>query len=461
MPKGIKPNYTELTYQVVRESPDPLPFDEILRRVQAITPIKTKNPKSTIRNAVSQSRLIVATGDGRYGWMPRVLNGSRIRLTLSESDLSNRAIEFGDELREALWPTFFEIQKRADRGPVHVTLPNKTRTQLPLDFLGEGHWGTTGSPEFWMWFEGLNAKAGDHLIFRVIDGEAKSYGIEFQRRSERDEEAVTQRNQTVVQAALELLRKSIGGLAIWDIASRLLATGQYRHSIPPDPLTEIWTRDVWEPELRKKGYTGGWTPVAVDQAELLAKELFGASAKVYDYDNPPDLPDEYQPGPHRQPRPSRKGQKGPVATYILRVNHRALPKVWRDIEIAEDQTLEDLHLMIQRAFNWDNDHLYSFFMSGREWDRQTEIGSPWSDSTQHTHQVTLDSLDLKVRQKFLYLFDYGDNHEFDVRVLKINPSASKGKYPRLVAQEGEAPPQYPDYDEESGVPEWDPYSHWR
>jgi len=83
MSKKARPNYTELTHQVVRESSDPLPFNEIVRRVHAITPIKTKNPKSTIRNAVSQSRLIVATGDRRYGWKPRILNGAAIRLTLS------------------------------------------------------------------------------------------------------------------------------------------------------------------------------------------------------------------------------------------------------------------------------------------------------------------------------------------------------------------------------------------
>jgi hypothetical protein len=37
--------------------------------------------------------------------------------------------------------------------------------------------------------------------------------------------------------------------------------------------------------------------------------------------------------------------------------------VSRTIEIEEDNTLYDLHLEIQRAFGWDNDHLYSFSMS--------------------------------------------------------------------------------------------------
>ncbi|HJW83141.1 MAG TPA: hypothetical protein VJ754_02440 [Anaerolineae bacterium] len=352
MPKKDQPNYTELTHQVVRDSPEPLSFADIVRRVQAIAPIKTANPKNTLRGAISQSRLIAATGDGRYGWMPRLMNGSALRLTLSKPDLERAAIEFGDELREALWPTFFEIQKREDRSPVHVRLPDRTVTDIPLTFLGESQWGTTGSPEFWKWFKQLKAKPGDHLIFRVIDGEAKSYSVEFERRSARDEEAIAERNRTIVQAAAEILRKSVWGAAIWDIAARLLAFGQYRHPIPPDPLAEIWTREVWEPILAAKGYQGGWAPVDIGAADELARELFGNVAQAHDVGHPPDLPAEYLSGGSRRPRPSALAKRGRVKTFTLRVNHRALPKVWRDIELAEDQTLEDLHLIIQRAFRW-------------------------------------------------------------------------------------------------------------
>ena len=33
---------------------------------------------------------------------------------------------------------------------------------------------------------------------------------------------------------------------------------------------------------------------------------------------------------------------------------------WRDIELAEDQTMEDLHLAIQDACGWGNYHLFAF-----------------------------------------------------------------------------------------------------
>lgn len=463
MSKKDKPNFTELAHQVVHQSRTPLAFDEIMRRVHAIIPITTKNPSATIRSAVSQSRLIVSTGDGCYGWMPRVMSGSYLRLTLSKSDLKGEAITLSEEAREALWPTFFEIEKRSDRAPVHLQLPDGTVAEFPLEHLrkvGDATWGSSASPEFWKWFNGLNAEMGDHLILQVLDGEARFYGVAFQRRVDRDEQVIAERNHALLQAASAHLTSRPYGAAIWDTAAHLLATGACKHPVAPDPLEEIWTKEIWGPIVAQKKRRSGWVRVEdeasdEDAAHALSQQLYGDVSP-----HPADLPMEYRSEYGRRTRPSLKAQKGAVKTYTLRVNHRALPEVWRDIEIAEDQTLEDLHLTIQKAYKWSDDHLYSFFMDGEAWNKQSEIGSPWSEAPQSTHRATIDSLGLRARRKFLYLFDYGDNHEFDVTVLKINPVAAAAQYPRIVAKQGKAPPQYQDYDEETGETEWDPYRHW-
>lgn len=476
-----KVSYAELTHQVVRESPDPLPFDDILRRVQAITPITTKNPKATIRSAIGQSRSIVALGDGRYGWKPRVITGSVLRLTLSESDLAGQHIELGDEMRDALWPLFFEIQLRTDHSPANVQLPDGCLTRWPLDFLGPSRWGTTGAPEFWTWFRALGAAPGDHLIVRVLDGLARLYGVEFQPRAARDEAAIAQRNQAILQATLAFNRTKYNNAMTWDITTHLLVTGQYKHPVPPDPFSEIWTEDVWPPETKRThqlmsqifnkareerdeedewddegewddedewdeedDWEYEWDEDWDDDVPLFKRQdLLVGAVQGYDPSNPPGLPREYQRGAKRRPRPSRKAQQGKAGVWTLRVSHRAQPETWRDVEIAEDQTLEDLHLIIQNAFGWNDDHLYSFFMSGRPLDARTEIGSPWSETGRHTHQVEIGQLDLKPGGKFLYYFDYGDRHEFDVLVLHATPSAPPAPYPRVVAQHGQALPQYP------------------
>jgi hypothetical protein len=128
--------------------------------------------------------------------------------------------------------------------------------------------------------------------------------------------------------------------------------------------------------------------------------------------------------------------------------------------LAEDNTLEDLHLVIQQAYSWRDDHLYSFFLSGQPWDTSTEVGSPWSDSPRYTHHIKIKDLDLQKGQVFLHIFDYGDSHEFDVAVKQINPMAPQGEYPRILKSHGQSPPQYPGFDDETGEPSWDPHSHW-
>jgi hypothetical protein len=459
-----KISFTELAHQVVCESLEPLTVLEIMERVNAITPITTKDPKNTIRNAVSQSQLIVSTGDGRYGWKPRLITGSVLRLTLSAANLSGETAVLTRELRDALWPSFFEIQKRTDRSPVQLELPDGTPTPFPLMHLLEKQWGSNASPEFWAWFNTLGAAEGDCLIFTVLDGQAKRYRVDFQRFAERDEAAIAERNQAIVQALISFVLSRPRGAMSWDITSHLLSTGHYQHPIPPDPLSEIWTEETWGPNIIEGKYGDDYyrvdepQPQPIPDPELSA--LFGAVVQVYDFENPPDLPREYDPDKGvRRPKASRKAKTGQAKTFTFRVNHRALPEVWRDVEMAEDQTLEDLHLMIQQAYEWWDDHLYSFFLSGRVDDYASEIGSPWSDTSLHTHQVQIDQLGLQPGQKFLYFFDYGDSHEFDVQLLTVNPAGVAAQYPRIVGKKGQAPPQYPDYDEETGEMEWNPYAH--
>jgi hypothetical protein len=450
-----KVNFTQLTHEVVQSSPEPLPFAEIMARVNNITPITTKNPKNTLRNVISQSQLLVSTGDGRFGWKPRLINNARIRHTIQAAELAQNQLYYDDDLRDALCPTFFAIQKHKDRSPVHVALPNGETAVFPLTMFSRGIWGTPADATFWDWFHSLAAAPGDHLLFEVVDGEAKQYRVLFQPRADRDEAAIAARNRELVAIGQKLTQQRSYGLADWEFTTHLLATGFYHHPIPPDPFNELWRGDMITSILY-----GDEPLVPQSKPDPLGSAFFGQSAQTYDLENPPDLPREYDPdNGRRHARQSRKARTGSVTSYLLRVNHRAMPEVWRDIELAEDNTLEDLHLTIQSVFRWMDDHLYSFYLSGDQRDSQSEIGSPWSDTAVHTHQIEMAHLNLQEGQIFLYLFDYGDNHEFDVTVLTINPLAPKADYPRIVTYQGTPPPQYPDIDEKTGQMSWDPYRH--
>lgn len=106
------------------------------------------------------------------------------------------------------------------------------------------------------------------------------------------------------------------------------------------------------------------------------------------------------------------------------------------------------------AFDWDNDHLYAFFLSGRAWDPVTEIGAP-SESGEPppptADEVYLSELGLEPRQSFLYVFDFGDQLCHEIEFLGSAPVSGGGEYPCAVETHGKAPPQYPCADED----DWD------
>lgn len=51
-----------------------------------------------------------------------------------------------------------------------------------------------------------------------------------------------------------------------------------------------------------------------------------------------------------------------MKTYTFHITAPHHPNVWRSVELLEIQTLNDLHLMIQQTFGWQNDHLYAFYL---------------------------------------------------------------------------------------------------
>ena len=564
MPQG-GPSYTELTHQVVREAAEPLGLDAIVAQVVARAGSAPKNPKSTVRSALTQSQAIVPLGDGRWGWRARLINGAVHRAILHDEDLLEHELLAGEALRDLLMPTPRQDAKYATKGPPVIELEGGPALIVRL---GEGHSG--GYPLqigefFWDWLAERGARPGDSLLISAVDGEARRYRLRHEPQAARDEATIRRRGEEVLAAATALVRATDGRLPIWSVLGLLNARGAFHHPVPPEPFEELWTKDVWgpladeldasplllgglyadddddddigflqsvlglpEPDERPLAVeidpaelppgmtleqvkarvdallksptpprlapddpllpllgkvmaaaglpsptgqpyradqliawfgddpaTLSWIAdgmalgmVAPDPAIEMGGALFaGFDAEGFDDEfagDPPDLPAAYRRGGRRKPRPSAAGSKGPVTTYTLRVAYRYQPDFWRDIEIAADQNLEDLHLAIQQALDWDDDHLYSFYTGRRPYDRKTEIGSPWSEAKRHTHQVELGGLGLAKGKRLLYHFDYGDDHLFDIEVLGVNAAAPKGKYPKVVGRRGARLEQYPD-----------------
>jgi len=118
--------------------------------------------------------------------------------------------------------------------------------------------------------------------------------------------------------------------------------------------------------------------------------------------------------------------------------------VSRKLAIREDETLADLHQLIQLAFEWDDDHLYAFWRSGKFWDRQeVAFGGPGfcQESGDRSARIRLDRLALEVGQTLAYVFDFGD--EWRVRLKLVDVRAADGvAVPPILDSRGQPPPQY-------------------
>jgi len=143
--------------------------------------------------------------------------------------------------------------------------------------------------------------------------------------------------------------------------------------------------------------------------------------------------------------PRQAGKQGAVEIYTFNVSLKGSPKVWRRIEVKGNQNLNHLHEAIFEAFERYDEHLYAFFMSNKPGDGSSEYGIPYPErKTKSARRARIDSLALKPKQKFLYLFDFGDEWWHSVQLLDIRREEGKGKYPRIIESQGEAPPQYDD-----------------
>jgi hypothetical protein len=127
------------------------------------------------------------------------------------------------------------------------------------------------------------------------------------------------------------------------------------------------------------------------------------------------------------------------------------------IEIESSSTLADLHSAIQDAVEFEDDHLFEFYIakSPRAYnDRIRFIGydDDFSDDEYGSIFDTKisDIFPLETGKKFFYWFDFGDNWMFEIsKGRKADKDPVKGEeYPRLVDEKGVKPVQYPDYDDE-------------
>jgi hypothetical protein len=144
---------------------------------------------------------------------------------------------------------------------------------------------------------------------------------------------------------------------------------------------------------------------------------------------------------------------GPITEKFARKN----PVVSRTIQMRGDQTLADLHHALFDAFGRWEEHLYEFQFGKGPMDPkgpryvlpsalQAERGEE-NPPAGPVDKTSIESLGLKVGDRFGYWFDFGDDWWHQVNVEAIEDTVPRGKFPKVTKRVGKSPPQYADEDE--------------
>jgi hypothetical protein len=110
----------------------------------------------------------------------------------------------------------------------------------------------------------------------------------------------------------------------------------------------------------------------------------------------------------------------------------------KTIEVKEDLSLQELHKYIQEVVEFDNDHLYEFFVGK----------NPRNKAQTIPNETKLNEIYPMTGYKLYYLFDFGDSWLFQIKKSrKKKIEEQKKKYPVLIESTGVNPEQYPEYEE--------------
>jgi hypothetical protein len=125
--------------------------------------------------------------------------------------------------------------------------------------------------------------------------------------------------------------------------------------------------------------------------------------------------------------------------YQLRVVLRGVsPLIWRRLLIRSNSTIADLHATFQRVLGWADEHLNRFVIHGREYGVWHDGGIGFRDDPRRVHLVDLG---LRVRERFLYEYDFTDGWQHDVRLEQILPLEPGRDYPVCVGGRRTVPPE--------------------
>lgn len=121
---------------------------------------------------------------------------------------------------------------------------------------------------------------------------------------------------------------------------------------------------------------------------------------------------------------------------------------WWTMAVPGSATLHEVSSTILDTVTFDRDHLYRFTYKDPFGHQQSvNIRERFSDPP-YADEVRIGDLPLQEGEQMVYLYDFGDHWEFDLHLQEIAPEGLTAETPTVLDFHGDAPEQYPSWDEE-------------
>lgn len=121
--------------------------------------------------------------------------------------------------------------------------------------------------------------------------------------------------------------------------------------------------------------------------------------------------------------------------------------IFRDLEIREADSLEDLHNIITQSFGFDGSEMASFYLSDDDWNAGEEI-SLFDLSEEGTarlmNETSINAVVHEAQTKLIYVYDFLSMWTFYVELAEIVEETDGMSYPNLMFVHGQIPDQAPE-----------------
>lgn len=120
--------------------------------------------------------------------------------------------------------------------------------------------------------------------------------------------------------------------------------------------------------------------------------------------------------------------------------------VFRDLEIQETDTLEDLHNIITQSFGFDGTEMASFYISDDTWEQGEEISLfdlSEDNSARLMSETLINDVVHEVQPKLIYVYDFFSMWTFFVELAEIVEESPGVSYPNVMFVKGQVPDDAP------------------